>query len=131
MKAVLEAALASRDAVFDRARLRPKARSVTAPVASVATDEPDTPDAGDIDGGGSVPIVMSVPSLSSEPVKPSALPARSVPDVSGMSVRTAAATLHRAGFRVRVVKGGARGATIPAAGATARPGMLIRFHLGQ
>lgn len=131
MKAVVEAALASSDEVFDRGRLKQKARPA-APAATVAAeDEPRDAEVGEVDTGGSTTIVMSVPARKAEPVRLAPGVVRTVPDVAGMSIRSAATTLHRAGFRVRVTRGGSRGATVPAAGASARPGALISLQNGQ
>jgi membrane peptidoglycan carboxypeptidase len=130
MKAVLQAALASRDAVFDRSKLRQKPRPAAARISVADDDEPHAPDAGEIDIGGMMPIVMTVGAKKSEPAKPQPSAVRPVPDVTGMSIRGAASTLHRAGFRVRVMRGGVRGATVPAAGAGARSGSLINLQAG-
>jgi cell division protein FtsI (penicillin-binding protein 3) len=131
MKAVLEAALASRDAVLDRSRLKEKVRPAAAPITIADADAPSPePNAGEIDIGGTMPIVMTVGQRKAE--RPKSIPNTlySIPDVTGMSVRTAASTLHRAGFRVRVRRGGIRGATVPAAGAGARSGSLVTLQIG-
>jgi hypothetical protein len=126
---VIEAALASSDAVFDRSRLKQKTRPM-APVSVADADESPEPSAGEIDIGGTMPIVMTVPQRRTAATKPVPGTLRPVPDVTGMTVRGAASTLHRAGFRVRVTRGGVRGATVPAAGAGARSGSLVRLQIG-
>lgn len=86
-RSMLEQALAARTVALDRARL-----SNVAPTAERAPlDEPD----------GLVPYVVTVP-YAPDSARPQ--PARAVPDVTGQSLREAARTLHRRGFRV-VVKG--------------------------
>jgi beta-lactam-binding protein with PASTA domain len=55
---------------------------------------------------------------------------RAVPDVSGLSIRDAASRLHSAGFRGRYVRRGTDVATVPSAGAMARPGTVVRLQYG-
>jgi beta-lactam-binding protein with PASTA domain len=54
---------------------------------------------------------------------------RLVPDVRGLSTRAAVRTLHRAGFRVAVTRGGA--AQQPAAGTRLKSGSLVRIAGGR
>ena len=107
-RSMLEQALAARTVALDRARL-----SNVAPTAERAPlDEPD----------GLVPYVVSVPYA---PDSARAQPARAVPDVTGRSLREAARTLHRRGFRV-VVKGwGVVHHSWPAAGGNAAAGSTV------
>lgn len=51
---------------------------------------------------------------------------RAVPDVHGLPLRRAVLALHEAGFRVSLGDGPA-GATVPVAGAMARPGSIVRL----
>jgi cell division protein FtsI (penicillin-binding protein 3) len=107
-RSMLEQALAARTVALDRARL-----SNVAPTAERAPlEEPD----------GLVPYVVSVPYA---PDSTRAQPARAVPDVTGRSLREAARTLHRRGFRV-VVKGwGVVHHSWPAAGDNAAAGSTV------
>jgi beta-lactam-binding protein with PASTA domain len=69
-----------------------------------------------------VPYVVSVPYA---PDSTRAQAARAVPDVAGRSLREAARTLHRRGFRV-VIKGwGIVHHSWPAAGANAAAGSTV------
>jgi cell division protein FtsI (penicillin-binding protein 3) len=107
-RSMLEQALATRTVALDRARL-----SKVAPTAARAPlEEPD----------GLVPYVVSLPYA---PDSAQAQPARNVPEVTGRSLRDAARTLHRRGFRV-VVKGwGVVHHTWPAAGERAAAGSTV------
>jgi beta-lactam-binding protein with PASTA domain len=49
-----------------------------------------------------------------------------VPDVRGLPLRAAVLTLHEAGFRVQLVRGGAA-QTWPAAGAVTPAGTVVRL----
>ena len=138
-KAVIEAALASRDAALDRRTL---VSSRQAPVLdsagtagraaaatrvgrdsamSVARDSARAAEGIVADSAGVPPVVARLPIA---PLRVAPRPPRSVPDVRGLSLRDAARALHTAGFRVRIVAG-APGLTIPAAGAIARPGTVV------
>ncbi|MDE3152678.1 MAG: PASTA domain-containing protein, partial [Gemmatimonadota bacterium] len=55
------------------------------------------------------------------------LPPRAVPDVAGLPLRDAVLALHDAGFQVQLVRG-APVATIPAAGAMAPAGAVVRLR---
>ena len=121
-KEVIEAAIAARTIA-----LGPK----HAPAASVlaSAEEPvDVPpaivtsaDEGDV---GSTAYVISLDSPSAT-VRPRADP-RPVPDVSGLPLRAAVFTLHRAGFKVRLA-GAGRG-TSPAAGTLRRPATIVDLY---
>jgi cell division protein FtsI (penicillin-binding protein 3) len=122
-KVVLEAAIAARDAALDRGQLaaapkrrapspEPAADSVRAAAVAAAEDAREAP-AYVVELGGS-PEPANV--VVSE---------RAVPDVRGLSTRAAVRELHRAGFRVQVVRGGAE--QQPAAGTRLRPGSLVRI----
>jgi len=64
-------------------------------------------------------------SLPYAPGRAPAEPARSVPDVAGRSLRDAARTLHRRGFRVVVRGWGVVHHSWPAAGASAAAGSVV------
>ena len=54
---------------------------------------------------------------------------RAVPSVRGLSLRAAILTLHRAGFHVTVGNiGSSVAGTVPAAGAVARAGTVVRLE---
>ncbi|MGH7665306.1 MAG: penicillin-binding transpeptidase domain-containing protein [Gemmatimonadaceae bacterium] len=147
-RAVLQAALAARDAALDREALADRETE-----NHVAAREVD---------GGSIDVysmnAASEPALDDRPDSPTSphsylirlpeakapsnatLPPanRPVPDVSGLPLRRAVRELHRAGFRVRLASGGAgdgsriaRSATQPAAGALAETGSLVRLRRTQ
>ncbi|HKS06578.1 MAG TPA: penicillin-binding transpeptidase domain-containing protein [Gemmatimonadaceae bacterium] len=132
-KAVLEAALASRDAVLDRSRLKQREQVV-------ATNDSRTKRAADADAVESASddtdvseeppprIALSLVANDDSAAAQPSRAARSVPSVRGMTMRAAVATLHQAGFRVRIVRGGQRGQTLPAAGAVTRAGALVRLY---
>jgi cell division protein FtsI (penicillin-binding protein 3) len=120
-KAVLEAALAARDAALDRHALAARSiRRATGTPAMTATAGDDSADQG------SVPMVVALDA----PVK--GAPRRgarvAVPDVRGLPLREAVATLHRAGVQVQLGRG-SPGTTQPAAGARVDRGSTVRlFH---
>jgi len=128
-KVVLEAALASRDAALDRPRLE-RGRVAVAPgaVTEPVMKSSDQELPGRIASDGTVPVVLNV-LHERQGMVPVAGP-RNVPEVRGLSVRAAVAALHRAGFRVRTVRGGSEGVTVPAAGTPASPGTLVQLQSG-
>jgi len=108
-RSMLEQALALRTVALDRARLSNVAPTAERP----PLEEPD----------GLVPYVVSVPAPAPDSARPQ--PPRAVPDVTGRSLREAARTLHRHGFRV-VVKGwGVVHHSWPAAGDNAAAGATV------
>ena len=117
-RAVLEAALAARDAALDRGALASsdlrKAPAASAPAESASTDS----------AGASVPMVVALDA----PVAgaPHADASVAIPDVHGMVLREAVAKLHSAGLRVQLERG-ASGTTTPAAGARVRRGTTVRL----
>jgi cell division protein FtsI (penicillin-binding protein 3) len=141
-KAVLEAALASRNAALDRRSLAasrkdavPDSATGTTRVASAGTiaDAADsgsgrmaseTAPAGDDAGAGTTPFVALLPA----PALPTAMPLapRAVPDVRGLPLRGAVHRLHAAGLRVQLV-GGPSGATMPMAGSVVPAGTIVRL----
>ena len=120
-KTVLEAAIAARDAALDRRGLASAPRHVAA--APPADDPAPEPVAATVvtESAGSVPFEISL----EQPGRPARViaGARAVPDVQGMSLRAAARTLHRAGFRVIVSRGA--GEQWPAAGTMAAAGSRV------
>ncbi len=121
-RAVLEAAIAARDAALDRRALVRSANGTTAGQERSATGP--APQTRPRPGSGSAPYVFT---LVDEPAEPKAAqPPRQIPDVRGMSLRDATRTLHRAGFRVQVNRFGVSGGTVPEAGTLAQPGSLVR-----
>ncbi len=140
-KAVIEAALASRNASLDRGHLaasrveRPATPDRVAAVAALETG--DSADArrrllaqrAALADSAEVPTASVVALLPLPPDTAHARPLadRMIPDVAGLSVRSAVHALHAAGFRVRLVNGPAA-VTSPGAGSIARAGSLV--HLG-
>jgi cell division protein FtsI (penicillin-binding protein 3) len=153
-KAVLEAALASRDASLDRGRLA--ASRQDKPFDSVATTEraaagkaaakaaaeslatataPARENARALaaaraaaDTVSTTPFVATLPTPRAS--RAVAMPLRPVPDVRGLSLRQAALALHSAGFRVRVSVGPSAD-TSPAAGSLAAVGTVVQLTGAQ
>jgi cell division protein FtsI (penicillin-binding protein 3) len=129
-KAILQAAIAARDAALDRGKLAssrvPSAKDFPptgAPRDSTSGATNPPPDARV--GEGAVPFVVTLPMQQPPPpirtIKP-------VPDVRGLSLRDAVRSLHSAGFRVQLSTGGGGAAsTTPGAGELAPTGTLIRL----
>lgn len=146
-KAVLEAALASRDAALDRGTLaasrRERAPDSAETARRTAAAVGVTRDSGvgarrdsaraaallaDEDSAGSTPFVALLPApLLPRPVP---LPRRAVPDVRGLSLRQAVHALHSAGFRVQLVNEG-ESTTTPASGVVAPAGSVVRLGAGR
>jgi len=144
-KAVLEAALASRDASLDRrtlARSRQDApsdsvgaarRAVAA--AKVAADSAASAPARQSaralaaeraasDSAGLTPFVAALPAPRVTRAVPR--PPHVVPDVHGLSLRQAVHALHSAGFHVQLAIGPV-GSTSPAAGSLAAVGSVVQL----
>jgi cell division protein FtsI (penicillin-binding protein 3) len=123
-KAVLEAALASRNAALDRGGLAASRKQKPVDSVRLATDTTrrDHPSADD--ASGSTPFVALLPS----PALPRArsLPPRTVPDVQGLPIRRAVHVLNAAGFRVQLMNASSGGSS-PAAGTLAPAGALVRI----
>ncbi|HEX8850594.1 MAG TPA: penicillin-binding transpeptidase domain-containing protein [Gemmatimonadaceae bacterium] len=117
-KAVLQAALAARDAALDRGALASRSlRATPAADTGHATPAP-------ADSAGTVPVVVALDA----PVKGVRQGSASVavPAVKGLPLREAVAALHAAGLRVQLGSGPAA-TTIPAAGTQVRRGATVRL----
>jgi cell division protein FtsI (penicillin-binding protein 3) len=144
-KAVLEAALASRNASLDRGTLaasrqdppRDSTRDTAKALADARlaaetlatrhvreTARALTAERAARDSAGTTPFVATLPAPKAG--KPSTLPPRPVPDVHGLSLRQAVHALHAAGFRVQIDRGAEAGATAPAAGVVTPVGTVVR-----
>ncbi len=142
-RAVLEAALAARDAALDRGdlirRARP-ARPADLQVATVTRVRAENPasrrpadDIGD-ESESSIDLanvdstsVSSIFDLTAgePPIAEPAMGPRTVPDVTDLPLRSAVRRLHAAGFLVRLVPGAS--GTIPLAGTVAPAGSVVRL----
>jgi cell division protein FtsI (penicillin-binding protein 3) len=134
-KAILQAAVAARDAALDRNRLASSKlpSSGGAGLRSAIQQAGGSRAAGDEAGRGeSTPFVVTLP-MPRQPQVPRV--ARPVPDVRGLVLRDAVRSLHSAGFRVQLARtrGGADGSgtpsvsTSPPAGELAPTGTLVRL----
>jgi cell division protein FtsI (penicillin-binding protein 3) len=136
-KAVLEAALASRNAALHRGSLAASRRERAldaegtarrvAVATQVARDSTADAQAVDEDSAGSTPFVALLP--APPPPRVTAMPPRAVPDVRGLPARQAARALHTAGFHVQLMHG-SPGTTSPAAGIVAPAGSVVRMAAG-
>jgi cell division protein FtsI (penicillin-binding protein 3) len=134
-KAILQAAIASRDAALDRGKLASsvvptkhdsskdqvrQAGAVAALPAKTATDSQ-----GRSADDGAEAYVVSLPMAAPKPVSKVVHP---VPDVRGLALRDAVRSLHDAGFRVRLARTpGNTATTTPPAGELATTGTLVRL----
>ena len=124
-KAVLEAALASRNAALDRGTLAASRRDK--PVTPrLDADSARSARVAETDESGTTPFVALLPAPKLPAARP--LPPRPVPAVEGLPIRRAVHALNAAGFRVQLVSGSS-GATVPAAGTVAPAGTLVRLPL--
>jgi cell division protein FtsI (penicillin-binding protein 3) len=136
-KAILEAAVAARNAALDRGKLassvqpstrdsiRPAVQQAGLPSAPVAAGPGVT--SGDLQKVQSgMPFVVTLPLPRPSPSPRAVHP---IPDVHGLALRDAVRSLHNAGFRVQLTRGGANGsaATSPSAGELAPTGTLVRL----
>jgi cell division protein FtsI (penicillin-binding protein 3) len=148
-KAVLEAALASRNASLDRGTLaatrqdRPfDSATSTARAAATVKAAADSLAAAPAresaralsaaravaDTSGTTPFVATLP--APRPSRTVVMAPRPVPDVRGLSLRQAVLALHSAGFRVRLA-GGPSADTSPAAGSLAPAGTTVQLAGAQ
>ncbi|MGI8498496.1 MAG: penicillin-binding transpeptidase domain-containing protein [Gemmatimonadaceae bacterium] len=119
-KALLEAAIAARDAALDRRALavaRPAPVNNHEATEALAQLEP------------SAPYIFALPAEKARVAPPAAL-SRAVPDVHGLPMREAVFALHRAGFRVQADGYGAASGTQPGAGTLIHTGAVIRLSAG-
>jgi cell division protein FtsI (penicillin-binding protein 3) len=125
-KAVLQAALASRDAALDRGSLAAsrRDRQPDGVATKLELDTSSVAKTSDEDTVGTTPFVALLAAPPLPALRP--LPPRAVPDVRGLGLRRAVRALHAAGFHVQLVDGAA-GTTSPAAGALAPAGTTVRL----
>jgi cell division protein FtsI (penicillin-binding protein 3) len=133
-KAILQAAVAARDAALDRAKLassvHPKTDTVVTQIALAGSLEDSgvarrSPEPVVDSATPGVPYVVSLPA---PPDKPARRALRAVPDVQGLPLRGAVRQLHRSGFRVQLARGASGApATSPAAGEMAPAGTVVRL----
>jgi cell division protein FtsI (penicillin-binding protein 3) len=146
-RAVLEAAVAARDAALDRNMLATQRRSqadsaltlaqatrarAAAPSRSARGREPDDRERDSAAlaarSARETPRLSYVVSLMAEPADVKLeLPPRPVPAVTGLTLRDAVRALHGAGFRV-ALSPGSSGATDPAPGTLLHAGSTVRLH---
>jgi cell division protein FtsI (penicillin-binding protein 3) len=123
-RAVLEAAIAARDAALDRRALA--SRESLEALAKAGPHAEDLREAERVLDEQPPAHVVDLPLARHARVKRT--PARAVPNVRGMQLREAVRTLHRAGFRVQLAAAtGAASETWPHAGALLREGSLVRL----
>jgi cell division protein FtsI (penicillin-binding protein 3) len=137
-RAVLEAALAARDAALDRRALADasarRQMAAGSPELAAPAKEPTFPAPnGSVRLAGAPahssaarPVVVRLPIRKSHPAPRTSRP---VPDVHGLEIRDAVRALHEAGFRVQLARGeaGVASVTNPAAGTLASAGLLVRL----
>lgn len=134
-RAILQAAVAARDAALDRTRLAssklPSKPDTTLRVAQQAIVA--APAAASVESSTvraeSAPYVVTLPLPRPQPAP--RIPRR-VPDVRGLVLRDAVRSLHSAGFRVQLARSNGAGTgsstTSPAAGDLAPTGTLVRLN---
>ncbi|HVH39380.1 MAG TPA: penicillin-binding transpeptidase domain-containing protein [Gemmatimonadaceae bacterium] len=134
-KAVLEAAIAARDAALDRKQLSVVPQRIATSQAVV----PDSVHAADTAAreaaASSTPFVFELGVELPEPRR--VVTARAVPNVHGLQTRSAVRALHRAGFRVTIAPSAGRTSTVsngqvdlatsPAAGTMLPAGSVVRL----
>ena len=151
-KAILEAALAAKNAALDRTKLasseavahvdtghgvKQAGRANTMhQVAQAETaadlsrvDGPPVSDASSDDSSMPAPPV-AVPFVVTLPTRPAPAPphvVHAVPDIRGLGLREAVRSLHSAGFRVQLARGAGQPSTNPASGELAPTGTLVRL----
>jgi cell division protein FtsI (penicillin-binding protein 3) len=134
-KAILQAAIAARNAALDRSMLASSVR----PTKRDSIRQSGEVRALDVAGGregtvaalpdtkretGTLPFVVTLPARP-EISRPKVM--RAVPDVRGLVLRDAVRSLHSAGFRVQLARGSGETTTTPSAGALAPTGTLVRL----
>jgi len=141
-RTILQAAIAAGNAALDRTVLaagdRPGTREGDHP-GDRPVDHPVEPSSSATQAADGAPVTRS-PVTGDTTATPVTVPlplaparadrvadARPVPSVAGLPLRDAVRTLHRAGFRVVLTDGSVPGATDPIAGASLRPGAIVRL----
>jgi cell division protein FtsI (penicillin-binding protein 3) len=133
-RAILQAAVAARDAALDRTRLAssklPSKPDTTIRVAQQATvAAPAASVESSTVRAESAPYVVTLPLPRPQPTP--RVPRR-IPDVRGLVLRDAVRSLHSAGFRVQLARSNGAGTgsstTSPAAGDLAPTGTLVRLN---
>jgi cell division protein FtsI (penicillin-binding protein 3) len=123
-RAVLEAAIAARDAALDRRALA--SRESLEALAKAGPHAENLGEAERVVDEQAPAHVVTLPLARQARAK--GMPARAVPNVQGMQLREAVRTLHRAGFRVQLAAAtGSASTTWPHAGAMLREGSLVRL----
>ncbi len=142
-KTILEAALAARDAALDRSELKPRPRPtpMVAQSGSSRRTSPAVATARQIARAAESPVRVDSarpPTIVDLPVRGDSAragpaPRRSVPNVTGMSLRDAVRSLHAAGFRVRLLRYASSTTPItePAPGSVASAGSLVRLRFSR
>ena len=133
-KAILEAALAARDAALDRKRLASSVRPRNEAGGQVAIEQSGVPRRDGVASGEAerqsrqaAAVVITLPAAKrAAPPKVE----HAIPDIRGLALRDAVRSLHSAGFRVQLARsepGGSAAVTSPAAGEMAPTGTLVRL----
>jgi membrane peptidoglycan carboxypeptidase len=135
-KAILEAALAARNAALDRSKLASSEAVAQAETAADLSRDGTPPGSSNVEPGTTIvppdsdalatirPYVVTLPAAPAPPV-PRAV--RAVPSVRGLGLRDAVRSLHNAGFRVQLARGPGQASTSPATGELAPTGTLVRL----
>jgi membrane peptidoglycan carboxypeptidase len=136
-KAILQAAIAARDAALDRGKLASSVvpKRDTAHEIVLQTGTPASASSENVAARTDVPAASDdgteafVVALPASPVKPAPHVTHPIPDVRGLPLRDAVRSLHVAGFRVRLARGPANApaTTAPAAGEMVPTGTLVRL----
>ncbi len=129
-KVVLEAAIAARDAALDPRKLEgPRVRLAGAEAAqaetTVAQVQEQAAEAAAEAEAEHAPFVVELGAPAAAPKK--VVTTRPVPDVRGLPTRQAVRELHRAGFRVALVRSSQAAETSPAAGTVLPAGTTVRL----
>ena len=131
-KAMLEAVIAARDGALDGAKLSARRETPLVQVADAAEveagirEENEKALASREAAERAAPVVIEL-GTESEP-EPRIDERRAVPDVAGLSTRVAVRELHRAGFKVALVRSSATSReTQPAAGTVLPMGATVRL----
>lgn len=123
-KVVLEAAIAARDAALNRTQLAaaPKRRAPSSAPQADSARAAAVREAEEVAVAPAYVVELGTPPAPARVV----VTARAVPDVRGLPTRAAVRELHKAGFRVQLVRGPGVDQQ-PAAGTLLRSGSLVRL----